>query len=185
MDHDSPVNWQPRSVTTVTGTPKREIQARRNPVLEEISWSSRISTQRVLRSIIVSKYLYPWEGGSGPTISTFTSVNLLVGMGISCSSGTVCRVTFEVWHCRHCLHQADISACIPAHNHLLVINLRVALVPGDQSSCGPRACMGQAVDGVEDSSAELFRNNRAWDAGRDVTDKFHIIKHHKTETEPF
>ena len=79
-------------------------------MLAEMSCSLRTSTQRVLRSIIVSKYLYPWEGGSGPTISTFTSVNLLVGMGISCSSGTVCRVTFEVWHFRHCLHQAEISA---------------------------------------------------------------------------
>ena len=58
LDHSLPVNWQPRSVTMVTGTPYLKIHVGMNPdtmAEAEMSSSSMPSSHLVFLSIIVSR----------------------------------------------------------------------------------------------------------------------------------
>ena len=65
-------NWAPRSVVMVDGTPKEEIQLEmkaRAIDLVVISLSGIACGQRVKQSMMKSRYLYPCDVGSGPTMS--------------------------------------------------------------------------------------------------------------------
>ena len=66
------VNCMPRSEVMVEGTPKRETQLSKNAwrtVSAEVSAMGAASGQRVVRSIIVRRYLNPRLGEKGPTMS--------------------------------------------------------------------------------------------------------------------
>jgi hypothetical protein len=90
-------NWAPLSVVTISGMPKRATHVVRNaPVQEaaEISFSGVASNHLVVRSMTVKIYSQPSsETGRGPTKSTWTWENLLVGIGMGCSEARVCLVT--------------------------------------------------------------------------------------------
>ena len=76
------------------GTPKREIQLFTNISTTVSAFIFRIgnaSGHRVFLSIIVSRYVYPREGGSGPTISMWTVSNRLP-VGNDNKGGLVLRV---------------------------------------------------------------------------------------------
>ena len=65
-------NCGPLSVVTVDGTPNRAIQPLTNALATDsavIFMMGMASGQRVKRSMHVSRYEYPFDGGSGPTIS--------------------------------------------------------------------------------------------------------------------
>jgi hypothetical protein len=84
--HVAEVNWAPLSVVRVSGTPKRATQVERKASTqeaEEIPFRGVASSQREVRSIIVIIYTYPSaDTGNGPTRSTCTWLNLLLGMAM-------------------------------------------------------------------------------------------------------
>ena len=67
----SEVKFVPRSVTIDSGRPYREIHCRTclRHVSADCVRRGNASVHRVALSMIVRIYLYPWEGGRGPTIS--------------------------------------------------------------------------------------------------------------------
>ena len=73
--HKAEVKTDPRSVVTVSGAPKREIQVSKNALQQSVAEADSMgaaSGQRVERSIIVKMYRQPSEEGKGPTRSTCT-----------------------------------------------------------------------------------------------------------------
>ena len=85
-DQTEEVNWAPRSVVMVEGTPKREIQWRmkaEKTERAEVSASGIASGQRVLRSTRVRTEVTPPLDFRGPTRSRWTWENLRTGTGIS------------------------------------------------------------------------------------------------------
>ena len=89
------VNCDPRSEEISPGTQKQAIQ----PVMRACTHSGVViprsgiaSGQRVLRSIIVRRYVKPEEKGKGPTVSMFICENLFSGTE-KCSSGAF------MWFC--------------------------------------------------------------------------------------
>ena len=88
------VNCEPLSEVRVCGTPKREIQEeRKTSAQEEEEMEDRgvASTQRVVLSIMVMMWEFPWEMGRGPTMSTWTWEKRLSGMGMESGEGETWR----------------------------------------------------------------------------------------------
>jgi hypothetical protein len=48
------------------------------------------SAHRVVRSIMVKMCVHPCEGGSGPTMSTWTCAKRRSGMGMAVAGGVMC-----------------------------------------------------------------------------------------------
>ena len=73
LDQTSDVNCGPRSLVTVVGTPNRAIQPDMNARAREtaeVSEMGMASGHLVNLSMMVKRYVNPWEGGRGPTKST-------------------------------------------------------------------------------------------------------------------
>ena len=71
------VNVLPLSLVILAGKPKFRIQPCMKAVQQfwaVASTKGSTSNYLVVRSTIVSRYRYPWEGGKGPTISTWISL---------------------------------------------------------------------------------------------------------------
>ena len=74
-DHKSDTNWGPLSEVVKLGTPKRATQFwtyALATVRVSMSLIGIASGQRVKPSIMVSRYLWSWDSGSGPTRSICT-----------------------------------------------------------------------------------------------------------------
>ena len=98
----------------VVGTPNRAIQPMRKPratVSVEVSVSSIASSQRVKRSTHVSRYVWPFAGGRGPTISMYTWSNWASGG----EKDTVGLCTFVRWHWMHERVHRRTSALMLGH----------------------------------------------------------------------
>ena len=87
------MNCEPQSDDMFPGTPNRAIQ----PEIRACTHSDEVmprrgiaSGQRVLRSMIVRRYVKPDEKGNGPTMSTFMCENLFAGVENSSSGDFVC-----------------------------------------------------------------------------------------------
>ena len=90
--HTLDSNCCPRSVTIVEGTPKQAIQ----PWIRDCATASALivemvkaSGHRVNLSMHVKRYVYPRDGGSGPTRSIWIVWNLVSGTGKEKSGITV------------------------------------------------------------------------------------------------
>ena len=73
--HSSDVKEEPLSKVMCSGTPNLETHADRKAVAQEAAEQSTKGTalgERVERSMIVNRYLWPSDGGRGPTLSTWT-----------------------------------------------------------------------------------------------------------------
>jgi hypothetical protein len=73
LDHKAEVNCGPLSLVMIPGTPNLWIQPWRRAAAQSaavMEVSGNASGQRVVLSMIVKRYEYPEERGSGPTIST-------------------------------------------------------------------------------------------------------------------
>ena len=94
-------NCLPRSVITVEGTPNLAIQPRTKALATDsavMSIRGNASGQCVNLSMHVRRYLYPWEGGRGPTISTWTTSKRASGGLKDNIVAVVCLVTLARWH---------------------------------------------------------------------------------------
>ena len=81
-------------------------------------------------SIAVNRYLYPFEYGRGPTMSTWISANLRFGCGKEPMWGFVCLVILDIWHFWHVFVHFVISLEIPSHMNFSLISLEVDLIEG-------------------------------------------------------
>ena len=73
--HSSDVKEEPLSEVMCSGTPNLETHADRKAVAQEAAEESTKDTasgQRVERSMIANRYLWPSDWGRGPTMSTWT-----------------------------------------------------------------------------------------------------------------
>ena len=148
------VNCAPRSVVTMEGTPKRETQWSRNAwrtVSAVVFASGTASGQRVVRSIIVNKYLNPRSGEKGPTMSTWTCVKRVSGTGIGRTWGL--RVP------RGFASQTSLALSGPPEG--VATHTAPGVGPGNDGLSGPSGGMGEVVDGVEDGTAASLRNQHA------------------------
>ena len=72
--HSRDVKEEPRSEVMCPGTPNLETHAERKAVAQEAveeSTKGTASGQRVERSMIVNRYLWPSDWGRGPTMLTW------------------------------------------------------------------------------------------------------------------
>ena len=81
-------------------------------------------------SIIVSRYRLPRAAGKGPTMSTWTMLNLPVAGEKTVGAGTGLGPTFAAWHLGQAWHQSLMSFLIPFHTKLSHTFRVVAFVPG-------------------------------------------------------
>ncbi len=92
-DQSADVNCVPLSDVIVCGTPNLEIQveqsasAQAEAVMEDRGTSS---AHRVVRSILVKMCVLPCEGGSGPTMSTWTYEKRRSEIGMAVAGGVMC-----------------------------------------------------------------------------------------------
>ena len=73
--HSSAVKEEPLLEVMCSGTPSLETHADRNALAQEAAEESTKGTacgQRVERSMIVNRYLWPSNGMRGPTMSVWT-----------------------------------------------------------------------------------------------------------------
>ncbi len=94
----------PLSEVRVCGTMKREIQEEMNASAqeeEEMEERGTASIQRVVQSITVRMWEFPWEMGRGPTMSTWTWEKRHSEMGMGRGEGETCRWVFAFWQGRH------------------------------------------------------------------------------------
>ena len=97
--------------------------------------SGKASGQHVKRSIQVNTYLYPFEGGKGPTISICMLSNLVSGV-LKVSGGViVCLWTFDFWHCKQVLIHWQTSALIPGQTKRVVTRCCLPLMLGCDTEC--------------------------------------------------
>ena len=111
-------NCAPRSVTTVSGMSKREIQPdmkARATASAVILESGITSGHCVNRSTHVRRWVNPRDWGSGPTKSMCTMWNQKSGSGNVARGDLVCRWTLVRWHCKQLRAQRRTSALISGH----------------------------------------------------------------------
>jgi hypothetical protein len=79
------VNWEPRSEVRVWGIPKRAIQEEHRASAQAAGDKEErgtASSHLVVLSTIVKMYVFPWEGGRGPTRSMWMWEKRRCGMGM-------------------------------------------------------------------------------------------------------
>lgn len=91
------------------------------------------SGQRVNRSLQVSKYENPLDGGRGPTMSRWILSNRAPGVANFISGVTVCLCILVFWHWRQVLAHRRTSELIPGQTYLVVTSFCVARMPGWES----------------------------------------------------
>jgi hypothetical protein len=72
--HRADVNWAPLSDVMVAGTSNLETQPAKRALGQSMAVMNRsgmASGHLDVLSITVNRYVWPWEGGSGPTRSTW------------------------------------------------------------------------------------------------------------------
>jgi hypothetical protein len=72
--HNADVNWAPLSDVMVAGTPNLEILLAKRDLAQSaavMEGSGIVSGHRDVLSIMVNSYMWPHEGGRGPTRSTW------------------------------------------------------------------------------------------------------------------
>lgn len=87
------VNCRPKSVVILAGVPKRLIHPSMKDVATDLAVMSGMGTasgQFVKRSTIIKQYFCSFDGGNGPTMSMFMSVNRLVQSGKRTNGVRVC-----------------------------------------------------------------------------------------------
>ncbi len=87
------------------------------------------SIHLVVLSMMVNRYLKPPDGGSRPTKSTCTWLNLCAGIGMLCSRTRTCLVILEHWHSKQSLMYTAKSLRMPHHTYQAKIKFFVERVP--------------------------------------------------------
>ena len=139
--HSCDVNCAPRSVVIVDGTPNRAIQPDKKAlatVEAEMSLIGIASDHRVKRSMHVSRYVKPLDGGSGPTRSMWTLLNRLFGSSNRPRGVAVCLCIFACWHAKHSFVHCRTSTLILGQIKRDTTSFRVAFIPGWDNSCKER-----------------------------------------------
>ncbi len=131
--HKADVNWRPLSVVMWLGMPYQEIQeATRASAhnLASIVFNGAASNQRVVRSIIVYKYVLPSAAtGRGPTKSMCMCKNHCCGTAIGYTAAAGCVVTFPLMQDWQSLIHLGTSEFMPLHTSCAARSRRVR-VPG-------------------------------------------------------
>ena len=108
-----------------------------------VSLSRTASGHLVDLLIMVRRWVYPsYDGGSGPTMSTCTWLNLAAGMSIFSTVVVGCMVILAWLQAAHSLHQATTSVARPGQTKWAATSPRVARRPAWKSSC---ACWKTAL----------------------------------------
>ena len=88
------------------------------------------SGQQVNRSTTVSRYLKPWDSGSGPTRSMWTWSKCLAVGSNWCKGALVCVWTFDLWQFKHVFAQYVTCLFNPCQTNLVDTSFLVTLAPG-------------------------------------------------------
>ncbi len=116
--------------------------------------------------MIVKMYTWPSsEDGRGPTRSTWTWENLLLGTGNFCRGAAGCFVTLPRWHVWQSRHQALMSLAMPRHTKRAEMSRRVAL-------------MGHAVNSLKNNCPVRRWHQGSRDATCHVTEEFRTLHMH-------
>ena len=128
----------PLSEVMAAGTPKRATQPRnraRAQSAADVAASGTASAHRVVRSMMVKRYVQPPELGSGPTRSTWMWLNRRPGTGMWRGLRCTCLMILPRWQVRHARVHAVMLAAAPLHTNLERIIRLVARIPGWEMLC--------------------------------------------------
>ena len=130
------MNCGPLSDVMSDGTPNLATQFSANAlptVAASVCAIGMASGHLVNWSMTVSKCVWPFEAGNGPTRSTWTCAKRAAGFSNLCSGARWCLCTFAVWHPMHARVQSRTSLAIPCHTNRLVMIFTDAFVTGCDS----------------------------------------------------
>ena len=157
----SDVKTEPRSDVMCSGRPNLLIQASSRAVTHDTVVASSIgiaSGHLVDLSMIVNRYRFPSELGSGPTIYTCMCPKRRVGCWKLPRDALVCLCILLRWQLTHVRVQAVMSfiACQTNFCH--------------QLHCGTDGRVGQGMDHLKNVSSETLRYEWPRSSGADVTE---------------
>ena len=130
--HNADVKLVPLSEVMTSGRPNVEIQETK-ALMHDSAVASLIGTASGhldCLSIIVNRYLKLFEGGSGPTMSTWMCPKRLDGSLKDPIPDSVCRCVFAVWQSVQVLAHSFTSRAMPGQMNLLFMSFSVALRDG-------------------------------------------------------
>ena len=159
----SDVKTEPRSDVMCSGRPNLLIQASSRAVAHDTVVASSIgiaSGHLVDLSMIVNRYRFPSELGSGPTISTCMCPKRRVGCWKLPRDALVCPVYLTTLAAHTCSGPGRDVLLHRMPNKLL----------GHQLHCGTDGRVGQGMDHLKNVSSETLRYEWPLSSGADVTE---------------
>ena len=134
--HRSEVKFVPLSVTIDSGKPYLEIHWRTclRHVSADCVRMGNASVHLVALSMIVRIYLYPSDGGNGPTISRWIWANLFDVGSYGCMPDSTCVDILYVWHWWHSLTHRLMSFLMLSQMYLVVMSFVVEFEEGCETA---------------------------------------------------